>query len=105
MRASAPWLADTRTNWPLTFMPGPLSHGDTTRGAMWGHGGAVLSSDGLHALGVRRVGGSTSRLVRWGDAQDHFFSNPMWRMYGHGMAHEAGAVTHSWQSNQAGELF
>ncbi|HEY5313213.1 MAG TPA: hypothetical protein VIK18_11870 [Pirellulales bacterium] len=66
---------------------------------------AVLSSDGLHAIGVRQVKNAARRLVRWGDEEEDFFYNPMWRQYGHVPAMEAGMATHYWQNNQAGELF
>lgn len=66
---------------------------------------AVLSSDGLHAIGVRQVKNATRRLVRWGDEKEDFFYNPMWRQYGHAPAMEAGIATHYWQNNQAEELF
>ena len=66
---------------------------------------AVLSSDGLHAIGVQQVKTATHRLVRWGDEEEDFFYNPMWRKYGHVTSREAGMATHYWQNNQAGELF
>ena len=66
---------------------------------------AILSSDGLHAIGIRGVGMATARHVRWGTETEDFFYNPMWRMYGHVPSMEAGMATHYWQSNQAGELF
>lgn len=66
---------------------------------------AILSSDGLHAIGIRGVGAATRRLVRWGNETEDFFYNPMWRKYGHAAAMEAGMATDYWQSNQAGELF
>lgn len=66
---------------------------------------AVLSSDGLHAIGIRRNGTSTNRHVRWGDEKEDFFYNPMWRKYGHAASMEAGMATHYWQNSQAGELF
>jgi Endonuclease/Exonuclease/phosphatase family len=66
---------------------------------------AILSSDGLHAIGIRQVGAATRRLVRWGSEEEDFFYNPMWRMYGHVAPMEAGMATHYWQKYQAGELF
>ena len=66
---------------------------------------AVLSSDGLHAIGIRQVKNAARRLVRWGDEEEDFFYNPMWRKYGHDSSMEAGMATHYWQNNQAGELF
>lgn len=66
---------------------------------------AILSSDGLHAIGIRQVGTATCRRVRWGDEEENFFYNPMWRKYGHVTSREAGMATHYWQNNQAGELF
>lgn len=66
---------------------------------------AIHSSDGLHAIGIRRHGLSTSRLVRWGAEKEDFFYNPMWRKYGHIASMEAGMATHYWQNNQAGEFF
>jgi hypothetical protein len=66
---------------------------------------AVLSSDGLHAIGIRRAGIATQRLVRWGTEEEDFFYNPMWRKYGHIASGEAGMATHYWQNYQAGELF
>jgi hypothetical protein len=66
---------------------------------------AILSSDGLHAIGIRRVNNATRRLVRWGDEKEDFFYNPMWRKYGHVASMDAGMATHYWQDNQAGELF
>jgi|GEM_PF-2965238 len=65
---------------------------------------AILSSDGLHALGVRHVANKTQRLVRWGDEKEDFFYNPMWRQYGHVAILEAGMATHYYQNSQAGEL-
>ena len=65
---------------------------------------AVISSDGLHAIGVRHVGNETQRLVRWGDEKEDFFYNPMWRKYGHISSLDAGIATHYWQNSQAGEL-
>lgn len=66
---------------------------------------AILSSDGLHAIGIRQVKNATRRLVRWGDEEEDFFYNPMWRKYGHVASMEAGMATHYWQNYQAGELF
>ncbi len=66
---------------------------------------AVLSSDGLHAIGVRQVDNSTNRLVRLGEAREDFFYNPMWRLYGHMPLLEAGMATHYWQNGLAGEFF
>ncbi len=66
---------------------------------------AVASSDGLHAIGIRWHGGSTSRLVRWGEEKEDFFYNSMWRKYGHIASMEAGMATYYWQNNQAGEFF
>jgi hypothetical protein len=66
---------------------------------------AILSSDGLHAIGVRHVGSATHRLIRWANQEEDFFYNPMWRKYGHVTSMDAGMATHYWQSNQAGELF
>lgn len=66
---------------------------------------AILSSDGLHAIGIRKVGNATRRLVRWGDENEDFFYNPMWRKYGSVASMEGGMATHYWQNNQAGELF
>ena len=66
---------------------------------------AVLSSDGLHAIGVRQVNNLTNRRVRWGDAGEDFFYNPMWRVYGHVPSLEAGMATHYWQNSLAAELF
>ena len=66
---------------------------------------AILSSDGLHAIGIRGVRNAARRLVRWGDEEEDFFYNPMWRLYGHVASMEAGMATYYWQNNQAGELF
>jgi hypothetical protein len=66
---------------------------------------AVLSSDGLHAIGIRGVQNATRRLVRWGNEKEDFFYNPMWRKYGHVTSMDAGMATHYWQNNQAAELF
>ena len=66
---------------------------------------AIVSSDGLHAIGIRQTGNATRRLVRWGDEEEDFFYNPMWRKYGPIASMEAGMATHYWQNNQAGELF
>lgn len=66
---------------------------------------AVLSSDGLHAVGIRQAGGVSRRHIRWGQKKEDFFYNPMWRHYGHIASGEAGMATHYWQNNQAGELF
>jgi hypothetical protein len=66
---------------------------------------AVFSSGGLHAIGIRQVGNATRRLVRWGNEEEDFFYNPMWRKYGHVASLEAGMATHYWKSNQAGDLF
>jgi hypothetical protein len=66
---------------------------------------AILSSDGLHAIGVRRVGRAPRRRVWWGDEEEDFFYNPMWRKYGPIASMEAGMATHYWQNNQAGEFF
>ena len=66
---------------------------------------AVLSSDGLHAMGIRHVSGQTNRLVRLGEANEDFFYNPMWRLYGHMTSSEAGLATHYWQNGLAAELF
>ncbi len=66
---------------------------------------AVLSSDGLHAIGIRLEGAQTSRTVRLCDDKEEFFYNPMWRLYGHVPSREAGMATHYWQNNLAGELF
>lgn len=66
---------------------------------------AILSADGLHALGLRQVDGTTSRRVRWGSKRDDFFYNPMWRLYGHEAPLDSGIATHHWQNNQASELF
>lgn len=66
---------------------------------------AVLSSDGLHAIGIRQVNQLTGRLVRLGDAREDFFYNPMWQFYGHVPSLESGMATHYWQNGLAGELF
>jgi hypothetical protein len=66
---------------------------------------AVLSSDGLHAIGIRQVDNQTDRLVRWGEVREPFFYNPMWRLYGHLPSLEAGLATHYWQNGLPGELF
>lgn len=39
---------------------------------------AILSADGLHAIGIRQVNSLTSRQVRWGETGEDFFYNPMW---------------------------
>jgi hypothetical protein len=66
---------------------------------------AVLSSDGLHAIGIRRVANQTNRQIRLGESREDFFYNPMWRLYGHMSLLEAGMATHYWQNGLAGELF
>jgi hypothetical protein len=66
---------------------------------------AVLSSDGLHAIGIRQVSSLTKRQVRLGEEKEDFFYNPMWRLYGHAPPSEAGMATHYWQNGLAGELF
>lgn len=66
---------------------------------------AVMSSDGLHAIGVRQVDNQVNRLVRLAEAREDFFYNPMWRFYGQQPALEAGTATHYWQNGLAGELF
>ena len=66
---------------------------------------SILSSDGLHAIGIRKNINKTRRLVRLGDVDEDFFYNPMWRKYGQDAAMEAGAATHYWQNNQSSELF
>lgn len=66
---------------------------------------SILSSDGLHAIGIRKNINKNRRHVRWGAVEEDFFYNPMWRKYGQEAAMEAGAATHYWQNNQAGELF
>ncbi len=66
---------------------------------------AILSSDGLHAIGIRQVKNATRRHIRLGDEKEDFFYNPMWRKYGHVASMEAGKATHYWQNYQAGELF
>ena len=55
---------------------------------------AVLSSDGLHATGVRQVDNQPNRLVRLGEARSHFFYNPMRRSYGYLPSLEAGTATY-----------
>jgi Endonuclease/Exonuclease/phosphatase family len=66
---------------------------------------AVLSSDGLHAIGIRQESNQTSRPIRLTDDREEFFYNPMWRLYGHVPSQEAGMATHYWQNRLAGELF
>jgi hypothetical protein len=66
---------------------------------------AVLSSDGLHAIGIRQESYQTSRVIRLSDEREEFFYNPMWRLYGHVLAQDAGVATHYWQNRLAGELF
>jgi hypothetical protein len=66
---------------------------------------AVLSSDGLHAIGIRQVSSLTSRPIRLGEAREDFFYNPMWRLYGHIPSSDAGMATYYWQNRLAGELF
>ena len=66
---------------------------------------SILSSDGLHAIGIREVDHRTDRHVRLGEVREHFFYNPMWRLYGHHAAEGAGMATHYWQNRLAGELF
>jgi hypothetical protein len=65
---------------------------------------AILASDGLHAIGVRDVRGLAQRHIHLGDEPEDFFYNPMWRMYGHIAAMDAGLATHYYQKNQASEL-
>jgi hypothetical protein len=66
---------------------------------------AILSSDGLHAIGIRQESNQTSRVLRLSDDREEFFYNPMWRLYGHLPAQEAGMATHYWQNRLASELF
>jgi hypothetical protein len=66
---------------------------------------AVLSSDGLHAIGIRHESNQTSRAIRQSEDREEFFYNLMWRLYGHVPAREAGMATHYWQNRLAGELF
>jgi hypothetical protein len=54
------------------------------------HDPPVLSADGLHALGVKRVRGQTDRAVRNAGRSD-FFYNPMWRLYGSDPTGDSGA--------------
>jgi hypothetical protein len=67
------------------------------------HESAVLSSDGLHAIGVRTVGGLSNRKLMLSDDRVDYFYNPMWRLYGGTPASDAGAATYYWQRNQAAE--
>jgi hypothetical protein len=66
---------------------------------------AIVSSDGLHAIGIRQESNQTSRAIRLTDEREEFFYNPMWRLYGHVPSEEAGMATHYWQNRLAGELF
>jgi hypothetical protein len=60
------------------------------------HDPSVLSADGLHAIGVKRVRGLTDRAVRSAGRAD-FFYNPMWRLYGTDPAGDAGAASYHYQ--------
>lgn len=64
---------------------------------------AILSSDGLHAIGIRQINNQTNRQVRWGETREDFFYNPMWRLYGQVAELEAGLATHYWQNGLASE--
>ena len=67
--------------------------------------GSVVSSDGLHAIGVRRVQSTTDRHIRWGNKRESFFYNPMWRLFGQQSNMDAGMSTHFWQNSLAGDVF
>jgi len=66
---------------------------------------SIISSDGLHAIGIRAYKNASNRRIRLGTSSEDFFYNPMWRKYGSSPKREAGLATHYWQNNLAGELF
>jgi len=64
---------------------------------------SVLDADGLHAIGVKRVGREPHRGVREQGRVDYFY-NPMWRLYGTDPAGDAAAATHYHHDRQSAEL-
>jgi hypothetical protein len=61
---------------------------------------AVVSAEGMHAIGVRSLRGRSDRTYL--SEPSDFFYNPMWRVYGHGI--DAGAATHHYHGYDAYEL-
>jgi hypothetical protein len=54
------------------------------------HDPAVLSADGLHAIGVKLIRGQIDRAIRNAGRMD-FFYNPTWRLYGSDPTGDAAA--------------
>lgn len=65
---------------------------------------AVAGWDGLHAIGLQAIRGTSGRTVRGGAGRTDFFYNPMWRVYGHAHHLHAGAATHFWTGGGTYEL-
>lgn len=66
---------------------------------------AVVSLDGLHAVGIRQKGEKPFRASLLDKSRHPFFYNPMWRLYGHDPLQESGKATHYWFNRLAGEVF